>query len=108
MSFGYDYTHSAVDGNGMEYISFLLEPERLDEYGLRYGKAVHIDIDNQRQKTTVYTFDWIHGGPANHKKIAELKDDIVGDVEIPGLMKRLGIEAIGNTLVGQSTRMESR
>lgn len=91
MSIGYDYTHSAPDGNGVEYISFMLEPERLDGYGLRCGKAVHIDIDNRRQKTTVFTFDWIRGGPANHKKIAELKDDVVGDVEIPGLMKRLGI-----------------
>lgn len=92
MRFGFDYTHSAVDGNGVEYITFMLEPERLDGNGLRYGKAVHIDIDNKRQKTTVYTFDWIRGGPANHEKIAELKDDVVGDVEISGLMERLGIE----------------
>ena len=81
MSFGYDYTHSAVDGNGVEYISFMLEPERIDGNGLRYGKAVHIDIDNKRQKTMVYTFDWIRGGPANHEKIVELKDEVVGDVE---------------------------
>lgn len=56
------------------------------------GKAVHIDIDNRRQKTTVYTFDWIRGGPANFKKIIELKDDIVGAVEVPSLMERLGIK----------------
>ena len=92
MSFGYDYTHSAVDGNGVEYISFMLEPERIDGNGLRYGKAVPIDIDNKRQKTMVYTFDWIRGGPANHEKIVELKDEVVGDVEIPDLMERLGIE----------------
>ena len=59
---------------------------------MRYGKAVHIDIDNKRQKTTVYTFDWIRGGPQNHKKIAELKNEVVGDAEIPGLMEMLGIE----------------
>lgn len=92
MSFGYGYTHSAVDGNGLEYVSFLLEPERLDENGLRFGKAVHIDIDNRRQKTTVYTFDWVRGGPTNHKMVCELKDDVVGDVEIPGLMERIGIK----------------
>ena len=92
MSIGYDYTHSAVDGNGAEYITFMLGHERLDGNGLRYGKAVHIEIDNKRQKTTVYTFDWIRGAPANHKKIAELKDDVVGDAEIPSLMERLGIE----------------
>ena len=92
MSIGYDYTHSAVDGNGVEYITFMMEPEQLDGNGLRYGKAVHIDIDNKRQKTTVYTFGWIRGAPANHKKIAELKDEVVGDVEIPDLMERLGIE----------------
>ena len=92
MRFGFDYTHSAVDGNGAEYITFMLEPERLDGNGLRYGKAVHIDIDNKRQKTTVYTFDWVRGYPTNHKRLAELKDEIVVDAEIPSLMKRLGIE----------------
>lgn len=92
MRFGFDYTHSAVDGNGAEYITFMLEPERLDGNGLRYGKAVHIDIDNKRQKTTVYTFDWVRGCPTNHKRLAELKDEIVVDAEIPSLMKRLGIE----------------
>lgn len=92
MSFGYDYIHSNIDGNGVEYISFLLEPERLDGNGLRCGKAVHIEIDNRRQKTMVYTFDWIRGAPSNHKKIVELKDEVVGDAEIPSLMKRLGIE----------------
>lgn len=92
MRFGFDYTHSAVDGNGAEYITFMLEPERLDGNGLRCGKAVHIDIDNRRQKTTVYTFDWIRGGPANFKKIIELKDDIVGAAEVPSLMERLGIK----------------
>ena len=50
----------------------------------------------KRQKTSVYTFDWIHGAPANHKKIAELKDETVGDAEIPGLMERLGIEVGGH------------
>ena len=96
MSIGYNYTHSAVDGNGMEYITFMLEPERLDEHGLRCGKAVDIDIDNLKQKTTVYTFDWIRGAPANFKKVIELKDDVVGDVEIPGLMERLGIKIKSN------------
>lgn len=105
MIYGYDYTHSAVDGNGMEYISFLLEPERLDENGLRYGKAVHIDIDNKRQKSTVYIFDWMRGGPANHKMIAELKGEVLGDMEIPGLMKRLGIEVKG---VGQEALSEAK
>lgn len=92
MSFGYGYIHSDVDGNGMEYISLMLEPERIDENGLRCGKAVRIDTDNKKQKTTVYAFGWMRGAPANHMKIAELNDEIIGDVEIPGLMKRLGIE----------------
>ena len=95
MGFGYDYTHSAVDGNGMESISFLLEPERLDAHGLRVGQAVHIEIDNKRQKTTVFRFDWLRGGPANHQKIAELQDNVIGDAEVPGLMERLGIRLIG-------------
>ena len=94
MGFGYDYTHSAVDGNGMEYISFLLEPERLDAHGLRVGQAVHIEIDNKRQKTTVFRFDWVRGAPANHRKIAELQDDVIGDAEVPGLTGRLGIRLI--------------
>ena len=94
MSFGYDYTHSGVDGNGFESISFMMEPERLSEYGLREGKAVKIEIDNKRQKSTVFRFDWIGGGPKNFQEIAVLKDEIVCDDEIPGLMKRLGIELV--------------
>ena len=92
MSFGYEYTHSGVDGNGYEYISFMLEPERVGENGLRYGKAVRIDIDNKRQKTTVSIFDWVRGCPRNFKTVCVLKDEIIGDVEVPGLMERLGIE----------------
>lgn len=94
MKFGYDYTHSGVDGNGIEYITFLLEPERLSAYGFREGKAIHVEIDNNRQKTTIFRFDWINGGPKNFQEIAVLKDEIVCDEEIPGLMKRLGIELV--------------
>ena len=94
MSFGYEYTHSGVDGNGRESISFMLEPERLSAYGLREGKAILIEIDNRRQKSTIFRFDWIGGGPKNFQEIAVMKDNVIGDAEIPALMKQLGIELI--------------
>lgn len=38
----YQLTVSGVDGNGYQYISGMLEPERLDSLGRREGKAFSI------------------------------------------------------------------
>ena len=93
---GYDYMHSGIDSNGLEYICFMIEPERLDGYGLRNARAVNIIIDNLRQRTTVYTFNWVHGTPHDFVKVKTLTDEIITDSEVPALMKRLGIKIEGS------------
>lgn len=35
---------SGIDGNGFQYISGMLEPERLDSNGFRIGKAFSVEI----------------------------------------------------------------
>lgn len=91
MGIGYSYTHSKIDGNGHEYISFMTQPEALDECGMRCGKAVHIDIDHRRQKTTIFSYTWLHGAPRAWKTIATLNDETICEAEVPALMERLGI-----------------
>lgn len=90
MDIGYCYTCSKIDGNGHEYISFMTQPEALDERGMRVGKAVSIGIDHQRQKTTISSFMWIHGAPQAWKTIATM-DEVICETEVPAIMERLGI-----------------
>ena len=70
----------------------MTEPETLDGHGMRVGRAVHIDIDNRKQKTTIYAFRWFHGAPRDWEEIATLKDEVIGDSEVPALMERFGIK----------------
>ena len=35
---------SGIDGNGFQYISGMLEPERMDSNGFRIGKAFSVEI----------------------------------------------------------------
>ena len=88
---GYDYTHSGIDGNGNEYITFLLAPERLDKHGLRCGPAIHIGIDNKHSRTDVYKFHWISGAPRQFEHILTLKGETIADSEVPAIMDKVGI-----------------
>lgn len=90
--FGYEYGHSGVDGNGLEFISFMTEPPTLDDQGLLNGPGIMIMIDNKRQVTTVLRCRWAGGAPAAICHLETLKDEVLGDVEIPSLMARLGIK----------------
>src|SRR5574344_466330 len=36
-----DFTESKIGADGTDYITFMIEPERIDDRGLRYGKAIH-------------------------------------------------------------------
>lgn len=87
----YGYCHSEPDGNGMEYISFLVDSPLIDGYGLLNGKGIYIRIDNKKQRTEVYKNTWVGGAPQNHECILALKDEILTDIEIPELMQQLGI-----------------
>lgn len=84
----YDFTVSGIDGNGYQYMSGMLEPERLDDHGLRVGKAFSVDLYHKQQKSELCTFNWVHGCPKNWEVIAVFRDEIICESEIPGLLKR--------------------
>ena len=90
--FGYEYSHSGVDGNGLESVSFMITPPELDEHDLVQGTGVQIMIDNKRQKTEIYRCRWVRGAPCELIHLLTLRDEVLGESEIPTLMKRLGIE----------------
>lgn len=46
----YDFTISGIDGNGYQYMTGMLQPERLNSHGLRFGKAFDIGLDHKKQK----------------------------------------------------------
>ena len=92
MSCGYDYRHGRPDGNGLEYISFKTEPPRMDENGLIEGVGVYILLDHPKQTSRVFRAWWRRGALGEIRLLRELKDEILGEAEIPALMKLLGIE----------------
>lgn len=87
----YDFTVSGIDGNGQQYMSGMLEPEWLDNRGLRNGRAFSIELDHQKQISTIMNFQWISGAPRNFEVIAKLKGEIVDVVEVPGLLEKYKI-----------------
>lgn len=92
MSYGYDYTHGQPDGNGLEYISFKTEPPGLDENGMIEGVGIYILLDNLKQTSRVFRAWWRRGALGEIRLLRELKDEILGEEEIPALMKQLDIE----------------
>lgn len=84
----YHFSVSGIDGNGHQSMSGMLEPERLDKYGFREGKAFHVGLYHKQQKSELSTFNWVHGGPQNGNVIAMIKDEIIGESEIPALLEK--------------------
>ena len=60
----YKLTVSGIDGNGYQYISGMLEPERLDSNGFRVGKAFSVQIYHDKNESSLWTFQWVGGGRA--------------------------------------------
>lgn len=61
----YKLTVSGIDGNGYQYISGMLEPERLDSNGFRVGKAFSVDIYHSKNESSLWTFQWVGGALRN-------------------------------------------
>lgn len=87
----YDLTVSGIDGNGFQSISGMLEPERLNSYGLRTGKAFSFQIFHTKNKTELWTFEWVHGAPHNWKLIATFRDEIIAESEVEKILKKYGL-----------------
>ena len=47
----YKFIVSGIDGNGYQYISGMLEPERLDSNGFRVGKAFSVEIYHDKNES---------------------------------------------------------
>lgn len=91
MVIGYDYTHSNIGADGKDYITFMIEPERLDSHGMRCARAVDITNDYKKNIARISTFQWIYGYVKNFEVIKILKEQTVSDIEVPVIMKKLGI-----------------
>ena len=87
----YDFTVSGIDGNGYQYMTGMLEIERLDSHGLRFGKAFNIGLDHKKQKTTISRFVWLGGVPHNFETVAVIKNEILTESEVPDLLKKYGL-----------------
>lgn len=90
--FGYEYNHSEVDGNGLEFISFMTSPPKVDEHDLIYGEGIMIMVDNKKQKTEIYKCRWERGGPKELRHLLTMHDEVMGEAELPAVMGRLGVE----------------
>lgn len=91
---GHDYTHSTLDADGFEYITFMTEPPMIDCHGMRNARAIDIHIDHRKNITKVYSFRWVYGYPRECKLLKTLKDETITDSEVPMLLQKLGIEII--------------
>ena len=89
---GYNFVKSNIGSDGIGYMCFDLEPEKLDEHDLINGvRAVDVTHDHKKQQTTISTFTWIHGAPHNWNVLKTIKDEIVEEVEIPAWLDKLGL-----------------
>lgn len=87
----YDLTCSGIDGNGFQYICGMLEPKRLDNRNLQNGKAFSFNIYHPKNKTELWTFEWVHGAPHNWKQIATFNDEIIVESEVESILRKYGL-----------------
>lgn len=91
MSGIYKLIVSGIDGNGFQYISGMLEPERLDSNGFRIGKAFSVEIYHGKNESSLWTFQWIGGAPHNWTRIKTFRAEIIELSEVPELLKKYGL-----------------
>ena len=94
----YNLTVSGIDGNGYQYISGMLEPERLDSNGFRVGKAFSVEIYHDKNESSLWTFQRVGGAPRNWTHIKTFRDEIIGLSEVPALLKKYGLISEEDTL----------
>lgn len=87
----YNLIVSGIDGNGYQYISGMLEPDRLDSSGFRVGKAFSVEIYHNKNESSLWTFQRVGGAPRNWTHIKTFRDEIIGLSEVPALLKKYGL-----------------
>ena len=94
----YNLTVSGIDGNGYQYISGMLEPERLDSNGFRVGKAFSVEIYHDKNESSLWTFQRVGGAPRNWTHIKTFRDEIIELSEVPALLKKYDLISEEDTL----------
>ena len=94
----YNFCVSGIDGNGYQYISGMLEPERLDSNGFRVGKAFSVEIYHDKNESSLWTFQRVGGAPRNWTHIKTFRDEIIELSEVPALLKKYGLISEEDTL----------
>ena len=90
---GYNFVRSNIGSDGIGYILFDLEPEKLDDIGRTHGvRAVDFSHNHKKQQTTISTFVWTNGAPSNWTELAVVKGEIIEEVEIPCWLEKLGLK----------------
>ena len=89
---------SGIDGNGYQYISGMLEPERLDSQGFRVGKAFSVEIYHDKNESSLWTFQRVGGAPRNWTHIKTFRDEIIELSEVPALLKKYDLISEEDTL----------
>lgn len=84
----FDFTVSGIDGNGFQYYTGMLEPERLDSHGMRVGSAFHIGISHSKSQSSLWTFQWIGGVPHNWEHIKTFKGEVLDPSETEQILKK--------------------
>ena len=82
---------SGIDGNSYQYISGMLEPERLDSQGFRVGKAFSVEIYHGKNESSLWTFQWVGGAPRNWTHIKTFRGEIIDESEVPALLKKYNL-----------------
>lgn len=94
----YKLTVSGIDSNGYQYISGMLEPERLDSNGFRVGRAFSVEIYHDKNESSLWTFYWCGGAPRNWTYIKTFRGEIIDESEVPALLKKYGLISEEDTL----------
>lgn len=83
---------SNIDGNGQEYIWIYLEEEKVNERGLLSGfKACNIELNHNKQTSTVNEFYYSNGVPRFVRTVKVYKNEIIAPSEVERVLRECGL-----------------
>lgn len=53
--------------------------------------TISFQMFHTKNKTELWTFEWIHGAPHNWKQIATFRDEIIAESEVEKILKKYGL-----------------
>lgn len=83
---------SNIDGNGQQYIWIYLEEEKVNERGLLSGfKACNIELNHNKQTSTVNEFYYSNGVPRFVRTVKVYKNEIIAPSEVERVLRECGL-----------------